>query len=103
MFKTTTFNKRSKRPKVLHSLVVATEILLLRDRFLGHPQNPKLHPPSESVIEKTRNSVNSICDMSRFEKLLTPRALMLIESCSEKIEEIDQNFKNEKVHAVSNI
>lgn len=36
--------------KVLHSAVVATEILLLRERTLGHPVSPLVHPPTPAML-----------------------------------------------------
>lgn len=45
--------------KVLHSIVVAIEVLLFRDGYLGHPVNPRVHPPTRVMIEQLRDSISS--------------------------------------------
>lgn len=76
---------KKKRPldKVIHSIVVATEIVLLRQSTLGHPQNPKLHPPSEQIIENTLLAIKDARTKSIF---LTERTLGLLDLCEKKME-----------------
>ena len=45
--------------KVLHSIVVATEVLLFRKYHLGHPTNPRVHPPTDLMIEQLDESILS--------------------------------------------
>src|SRR5581483_6992105 len=45
--------------KVLHSIVVAIEVLLFRDGYLGYPVNPRVHPPTRVMIEQLRDSISS--------------------------------------------
>lgn len=45
--------------KVLHSIVVAVEVLLFRAKFLGHPVSPRVHPPTEIMIGQLRDSISS--------------------------------------------
>jgi hypothetical protein len=56
---------KSVRPldKVFHSLVVALEILMLREKVLGHPKSPKMHPPSSMLLKQVRESFQSIKHM----------------------------------------
>lgn len=46
--------------KVLHSAVVATEILLLREQILGHPVRPAVHPPTLTLMRYVGESLTSI-------------------------------------------
>jgi hypothetical protein len=56
--------------KVLHSIVVSTEVLLFRNNFLGHPMHPRVHPPSlrmalqlEESLEEAEASVHRYPDV----------------------------------------
>ena len=44
----------------LHSLIVGTELLLLREKKLGHPRVPGIHPTSETLITSCEDTVRSI-------------------------------------------
>lgn len=46
--------------KVLHSAVVATEILLLREQILGHPIRPAIHPPTPMLMRYVGESLASM-------------------------------------------
>lgn len=54
--------RSSERPldKAFHSVVVATEVLLLRDVVLGHPHESVLHPLSSDLVEGILTSIHSI-------------------------------------------
>lgn len=52
-------NVRRPLDKVLHSIVVALEILLFRDQCLGHPAKPRIHPPTETLILQVENAIAS--------------------------------------------
>lgn len=45
--------------KVLHSIVVAVEVLLFREAYLGHPVNPKVHPPTSLLVDQLNESISS--------------------------------------------
>ncbi|EOQ74534.1 MULTISPECIES: aKG-HExxH-type peptide beta-hydroxylase [Acinetobacter calcoaceticus/baumannii complex] len=53
-----------KRPrpidKVLHSIVVSLEIILFRDMVIGHPVKPKVHPPTDILVEQVKKSIASL-------------------------------------------
>lgn len=46
--------------KVLHSAVVATEILLFREEIIGHPARPAIHPPTPALRRQVRESILSM-------------------------------------------
>lgn len=74
----------AKRPldKVVHSIVVATEILLVRDAFLGHEHQFKLHPNSATMQRKT---LDSIADALNFSHMLTARTIELLHICKDRL------------------
>lgn len=68
--------------KVLHSIVVAAEILSFRD-LVGHPASPRAHPPSTKLAQQARDAVNSIKELNnRTPGILSTRANMLLETCT---------------------
>jgi len=85
-------NRPRPADKVLHSIVVATEILLLREQLLGHPASPRCHPPTTVIIRQTKNAVCnllSLIERPEASGLLRPRAVELLESCRSHIDSID--------------
>lgn len=78
---------KKKRPidKVLHSIVVASEIVLLRQTYLGEPDAPKAHPPSHLMQRAIRDSIESIRDVQRRTAILGDRALDLIDRVESRI------------------
>lgn len=73
--------------KVLHSVVVATEILAFRCRVLGHPENPGLHPTSGKLLDNTRRCLSSIRAIPNLDALTTARAKEIIARCEQIAEE----------------
>lgn len=74
-----------KRPrpidKVLHSIIVSVEIILFRDKIIGHPNKPKIHPPTNLLIDQTLISIKSLEDVAiKNKNILTDRALSLLDS-----------------------
>jgi hypothetical protein len=67
--------------KVLHSLVVVTEVLLHRQRVLGHDADTTIHPRSEMIVKGGLATIESIHALPNKNELLTPRAFDLIEQC----------------------
>ncbi|WP_194714694.1 aKG-HExxH-type peptide beta-hydroxylase [Noviherbaspirillum soli] len=43
--------------KVLHSAVVATEILLMRANYIGHPVLTKVHPPTNIMLTQLKDAI----------------------------------------------
>ncbi len=76
-----------KRPldKVMHSLVVAAEILLARAMWLGEPRSPKLHPPTSMIYAQTLRALDELQHSKLSEKLLSTRAQYLLECIRQKI------------------
>jgi hypothetical protein len=83
-----------KRPidKVFHSIVVATEVLLLRRNHLGEPQDPKVHPPSDKMLRQTRESLDSLRELPKYETLLTTRGKMIIQKCDDHLKMIENEL-----------
>jgi hypothetical protein len=68
-----------KRPldKVVHSIIVATEILLARKTFLKSP-GLLVHPDSETLKRQTLNSISSVMELNNLDDVLTPWTIELI-------------------------
>ncbi len=70
--------------KVLHSIIVATEILLYRERIGSTKITHRVHPPTPLLIEQLENSLQSMrILLSRKPAVLTARGRELFEFCSE--------------------
>lgn len=76
---------KTKRPldKVFHSIVVAAEVLMARDTFIGHQTNPRVHPPSDSLRYNAMNSLNSLYALPNIDSLLTSRGLEIMSRAKE--------------------
>lgn len=46
--------------KVIHSIIVATEIVMFRERCLGHPATPLVHPPTSKILTQISASLDSV-------------------------------------------
>ncbi len=77
---------KSKRPldKVVHSIVVAVELILARRNFLGK-SNITIHPKSPELEIDTINSINSVLALPRYSDLVTSRVDSLILEAKNKI------------------
>ena len=75
---------QTKRPidKVVHSIIVATEVVSLRKNHLGEPKNPCVHPPSTKIIEQTLSAYDSLISMPNYNELTTERSRHLMDSCA---------------------
>jgi hypothetical protein len=72
--------------KGLHSLIVATEVLLFREKFTGHSGEPyRVHPPSALLKTKALACADSLMHLKNREGLFQPRFIELIEMCQDKI------------------
>lgn len=77
--KSAILNARRPLDKVLHSIVVAIEILLFRHRHIGQPVMPRAHPPSRIISQQLGESLSSVEDaIRRFPGILKPRAVELV-------------------------
>ena len=74
--------RRVKRrlDQALHSLVVATEILLLRKKKLGHFSARMVHPNSNMLIASCEATIKSIRSL-QWRALLAPRGREILISC----------------------
>src|SRR5262249_34007154 len=75
------YQKRRPLDKVLHSIVVSTEVLLHRKRVLGHASASTVHPPTETLAPATLASCESILELQSRRQLLAPRGVQLVETC----------------------
>lgn len=80
--------RRDRRPldKALHSALVGAEVLLLRERVLGDPDAPVLHPPTPELRRGILECVDSIESMPNATSILTPYALELLELTRREVE-----------------
>jgi len=83
--------------KVLHSLLVSVEVLHFREYCLGHPLNPKLHPPTPLWIDQIQKTLESLKSMPQINELLTVRGHELVKNAELKLEEIRSRLENRKV------
>lgn len=74
--------------KVLHSVVVATEILLLREQCLGHPIRPAVHPPTQIMVCQLLDALSSMEEilnkMSDHRALFSDRAWKVFENVQQQ-------------------
>lgn len=80
-----------KRPldKVLHSLIVATEVLLFRDLRNAHDAARTLHPPTKILLGQSLTSINSLKNLQK-PHLMTARAHELVDLCEAQLTKIAQ-------------
>lgn len=72
-----------RRPldKVLHSLVVSTEVLLHREHVIGHDGETRIHPPTPQLLDGVFATIDSLWTMPYRDDLLDDRGLDLIDRC----------------------
>ena len=68
--------------KVLHSMVIATEVLLHRDEVLGHDAETTIHPPTPVLANSVLLTIQSMLELPDRDRLLAPRAFELMERCA---------------------
>lgn len=68
---------------VVHSLVAAIEVLLARESWLGHPSEPKTHPPSSVLLANCYKLFRSIHEVSNWDRLVKERGIEIIYRCKE--------------------
>ncbi|MEG2039941.1 MAG: HEXXH motif-containing putative peptide modification protein [Hafnia sp.] len=72
--------------KVLHSAVVAMEIILLRRDHIGDPDKPLIHPPTDVLKTQLINTVNSM------EKVLNKKSDILRDRGREVVDVLINNM-----------
>ncbi|WP_437296197.1 aKG-HExxH-type peptide beta-hydroxylase [Sorangium sp. So ce426] len=80
----------TQRPldKVFHSIIVAVELIHARRNFLGEPSSPKVHPPTERMVECTLAALDSIYASPNVTALLTKRGHYLMEACRDNLAQL---------------
>ncbi len=78
---------RRLRPldKVIHALVVSTEVLSFRQKHKLKDQKLALHPPTEIMIDGALKSIKSIKSVASINKYVTQRYLDLVDQCEDKL------------------
>lgn len=75
--------------KVLHSVVVALELLHFRE-LVGHPASSKAHPPTTKLVRQTEAAIKSLqSTIARAPTLLKPRAFQILDKCAEHLSVIE--------------
>ncbi|WP_422648048.1 HEXXH motif domain-containing protein [Cupriavidus sp. H18C1] len=75
--------------KVLHSIVVAAEVLLFREQCSGHLSAPRVHPPTHLMLEQLRESIQSTKrTLSRYPQAFRPRATQLLLHAASVLDEV---------------
>lgn len=77
----------TKRPvdKVVHSIIVATEIVLLRRMITGEPKEFYAHPPSVELVKAILTSIDDLRTLPQSAELLQPRVRQLLDLAEEKL------------------
>ena len=78
---------QANRPidRVLHSIVVATEVLLLRSRNLVDHSTSQVHPASDQLIASTQASIDGLLSHPNKDIILNDRSLKIITMCQNVI------------------
>jgi len=88
--------------KVLHSVVVATEILLLRDQCLGHPIRPAVHPPTPVMICQLQDALSSVeeklNEAANHLAIFSHRAWKIFESVKLRVRVLCERHRPVSVH-----
>ena len=71
--------------KVFHSLMVAAEILHLRQAWLGEPMDSKVHPSSQEMIVNCQATLMGIKELLVKRELVSDRFKMLVDLIDNKV------------------
>ena len=76
---------RISRPldKVIHSIVVAAELLESRRRFLNNSGRTLIHPPSPELAANGLTAVSSVRELPNLPDLITPHLAEVVAHCHE--------------------
>lgn len=77
----------TKRPldKVVHSIIVAAEIVLLRRELIGEPEDPRAHPPSGNIVAAVIESIRQIRAMPGSKTFIENRVWFLLDNVESKL------------------
>jgi hypothetical protein len=67
--------------KVMHSIVVASELILGRRRFLPLDRQCSVHPATEKMLADLRSAHESLTALPAAEEVLRPRAREIVDRC----------------------
>lgn len=78
---------QAERPidRVLHSIVVATEVLMLRSKNHINHSKCHIHPSTASLVESTLTSIDKLLLHKNRDRILTPRALEIVHTCQNNL------------------
>ncbi|WP_419241289.1 aKG-HExxH-type peptide beta-hydroxylase [Cardinium endosymbiont of Nabis limbatus] len=80
-------NKKRPLDKVVHSIIVATEIILARNRFLPQ-QETKVHGTSKNLMDKTLTAIKETMRMANINELLSERTWKILETAEASLRKI---------------
>jgi hypothetical protein len=67
--------------KVVHTIVVSTELVLARRSFLPQRSEVTVHLSTDEIESNARDALNSVMQLSNLTKCVTPRILAILEAC----------------------
>lgn len=83
----------SRRPLdiVIHSIVVAAEVLVARAKLLGEPVQPAVHPPSSTMVPTIAASYASVRALPNHDALVTPHIGALLRRSMAQVAALSQS------------
>lgn len=80
---------QAERPvdRVLHSIVVATEVLILRVKNYVDHSECLIHPSTDQLIDSTHQAIDNLLSHQNRNKILTSRALEIVKICQGSLSE----------------
>lgn len=93
-------NKLRPIDKVIHSIVVSTEVLLFRENCVGHPEKPFLHPPTNIMIDQAIYSIEYLNQNPKLKSLLTSRTKHLLDICEHTLQHLKEKSLNKSEYCV---
>lgn len=86
--------------KSVHSLIVATEILLFREKFTGHNGRYRVHPPSDILKDKSLRCAESLLNLKNIDELCRPRFIELTTMCRDTLQSLSLPKSSDRPAAV---
>ncbi|HTL34158.1 MAG TPA: HEXXH motif-containing putative peptide modification protein [Kofleriaceae bacterium] len=83
------YEKQRPLDKTLHSIAVATEVLLHREHVIGHASDSSVHPPTPKLTASTLRACDALLELQARRQLLAPRGVQIIETCAAKLHDIN--------------
>lgn len=72
--------------KTLHSLIVATEVILHREHTIGHGRDHTAHPRTPRLVQSSLRTADALLELQARRSLLAPRGVAIVERCRAKLE-----------------